>query len=168
MGYTTDFQGSFRLDKPLSLPQYQYLKKFAESRRMGRNAKIAETLDDPTRIAANLPIGKEGEYFVGAGGSFGQSEDESVVDGNGHPSTQPGLWCQWVPSEDGTEIKWDGNEKFYCYTEWLEYIIENFLKPWGLTLNGEVTWEGEESDDLGKIIVSDNKIQVQEGSVHYE
>lgn len=48
------------------------------------------------------------------------------------------LYCQWVPTEDGEGIKWDGGEKFYSYTKWLQYLIDNFLIPNGYVLNGEV------------------------------
>jgi len=169
MGYTTDFTGAFYLDKPLADAHFNYLKKFNESRRMKRNAKKAEKLDDPIRIAAGLPIGVEGEYFVGAKGCMGQDEDSSVTDGNYPPSTQPGLWCQWTPNEEETtEIQWDCGEKFYNYVEWLQYIIDNFLKRWDYVLNGEVEWQGEDSSDMGKIVVTDNEIKVLEGRVVYE
>lgn len=138
----------------------KYLKAFSESRRMRRNSLIAEKLRDPKRISVGLPIGKEGEYFVGGRGFFGQDDDDSVVDHNKPPITQPGLWCQWVPSEDGTSIQWDGGEKFYKYVEWLKYLIKNFLSPWGYELNGRVEWEGEERSDTGAIFVDGNIVMV--------
>ena len=76
-------------------------------------------------------------------------------------TTQPSLWCQWIPTEDNMGIEWDGGEKFYCYDEWLTYIIDNFLKPWGITLSGEVEYQGEDNDDRGKIIVVDNVVTVE-------
>lgn len=63
----------------------------------------------------------------------------------------PGIWCQWVPTEDGQGIEWDGNEKFYAYVEWLDYIVKKFLTPWGITLSGEVQYRGEEFGDDGTI-----------------
>lgn len=42
---------------------------------------------------------------------------------------QPGLRCQWEPTEDGTAIKWNGEEKFYKSPEWMTYLIDTFLKP---------------------------------------
>ena len=80
MGYTTDFYGQFELDRPLAPKHAEYLNQFSETRRMKRNAGVAAKLPDPTREAAGLPIGTEGEYFVGAGGDFGQNSDESVLD----------------------------------------------------------------------------------------
>lgn len=70
-----------------------------------------------------------------------------------------GTYCGWVPSHDGTEIVWDEAEKFYGYVDWLGYLIDKFLRPWGYVLNGEVRWEGEESDDRGVIYCKDNQVE---------
>lgn len=167
MGYTTNFTGEFLLDKPLAAEHKAYLCLFNETRRMKRDSKKAMNLADPVREAAGLPVGAEGEYFVGGIGSFGQGRDVSVIDGNLPPKTQPGLWNQWRPSDDGTNIAWDGGEKFYKYIEWLEYLITNFLEPWGYKLNGEVEWESESSDDIGKIVVTDNVVEAFEAERVY-
>lgn len=162
MGYTTDFNGEFTLDKPLKKKHAEYLRKFAETRRMQRNAELTAERPDPVRKAAKLPVGIEGGYYVGEGGMCGQGDNhdiEDVINYNGAPSDQPGLWCQWVPNEDGTAIEWDGGEKFYYYVEWLEYLITHFLKPWGYVLNGQVSWFGEDSNDRGNIYVKDNAVQ---------
>ena len=81
---------------------------------------------------------------------------------------KPGFWCQWVPNHDGTAIEWDENEKFYNYVEWIEHIIKRFIEPWGLKLNGEVEWWGEERDDIGQIIIENNEVTVKEGYVGYK
>ena len=80
----------------------------------------------------------------------------------------PGVWCQWIPCDEGAGIEWDGVEKFYNYIEWLDYLIDHFLKPWGYVLNGEVEWQGEERNDLGRIVVRDNAVVVKCGKVVYE
>ena len=168
MGYTTDFEGEFLLDRPLEPLHEAYLKQFSETRRMKRDAKLADDLDDPIRIAAGLPIGFDGAYFVGGRGHSGQDKDNSILEYNHEPPEQPGLWCQWVPTDDSEGICWDGTEKFYEYTRWLEYIIEHFLEPWHYTLNGEVYWQGEVASDMGKLIVKDNKVIAREGKVVYD
>jgi hypothetical protein len=167
MGYTTDFYGSFTIDKPLKPEHAAYLLKFVETRRMARDEKKASKFPDPVREAVGLPVGKEGGYFVGGRGFAGQDGDDSVIKHNDPPADQPGLWCQCIPNNEGTEIKWDGNEKFYNYTEWLEYLIEHFLKPWGYVLNGEVEWEGEDRGDMGKIVVKNNDMSTRAGKVSY-
>lgn len=168
MGYTTDFQGEFKLNKPLTTKHRVYLTKFAETRRMLRNPVRAAKLPDPERLAVGLLVGNDGEYFVGAQGFAGQEHDDSIIDYNTPPSTQPGLWCQWIPTEDGTAIVWDGGEKFYEYVEWLEYLINNFLAPWGYVLNGEVEWFGEDANDRGKIVVSNNVVKTKVAKIVYE
>jgi len=160
MGYTTEFKGSFKLDKPLKKKHRKYLTAFANTRRMKRDLIIADSLKDKRRKKVNLPIGQDGEYFVGGNGFMGDEIDQSVLESNYPPSTQPGLWCQWIPNEEGTEIVWNGVEKFYYYIEWLQYIIDNFFKRWEYKLNGEVMWQGEEMGDIGKIVVNDNSIIV--------
>ncbi len=119
---------------------------------------------DALREAVGLPFGREGGYYVAGVGC----EGASVLDYNEPPEGQPGLWCQWVPDQTGEHIEWDGNEKFYGYVPWLRYLIEHFLAPWGYMLNGEVTWFGEQRDDLGMIRVTDNVVEVLIGKIVYE
>lgn len=146
MGYTTDFLGRFELNKKLDEETFTFLKKFSETRRMKRS----------------LPeeFGVDGEFFVDGGGFLGTDREPSVVEYNHPPSTQPGLWCQWIPSNDGLKIKWDGGEKFYEYVPWIKYIIKNFLAPKGYVLNGSVEYEGEGRNDCGTIVITNNKVEV--------
>ena len=169
MGYTTDFTGRFNLDRSLRHEHNAYLEAFSETRRMRRNPAIAGMAADPIRVATGLPIGEECSYFVGGGGFAGQDRDSSIIDYNNapgegslHPWRQPGLWCQWAPTEDGCGIEWNGCEKFYNYTEWLQYIIDHFLSPWGYVLTGEVSWQGEEASDRGIIAVNNGKVESRE------
>ena len=157
MGYTTDFEGKFSLDKELTDDQFAYLNQFSGTRRMKRSSVEAQKLSDPIREAVGLDVGTEGEFFVGAEGFAGQTEDKSVLDYNNPARTQPGLWCQWVATDKKT-IAWDENEKFYNYVEWLQYIAKNFLTPWGIKMNGSVNWRGEDMGDTGTIIVKDNVV----------
>lgn len=141
--------------------------------------------------------GNEGEYFVGGTGHAGQDRDDSIIDYNESPGgvlksndedfgtywsrhtkqildglCQPGLWCQWTIEQqfEGGEfvLVWDGGEKFYNYVEWLNYLINHFFDKWGVKLNGEITWEGENSEDMGKIVVVDNVVTVKVARITYE
>lgn len=168
MGYTTNFEGAFDITPPLDQQHIDYLNAFSQTRRMGRDAAKAAQMPDPVRTAVGLPIGTEGEYFVGGVGFMGQDSDASVLNGNREPSTQPGLWCQWVPSEDGTQLMWDQGEKFYDYTQWLEYIQTHFLNPWGRTLSGCVSWEGEEDCDTGILGVVNGNIKEYPSDIEYK
>ena len=176
MGYTTDFCGKFNLDRPLSSAHKLYLEHFAGTRRMKRDARQTILMADPVRLACNLPIGENGAYFVGAKSlerdgecdtCAGQSRTTDIKDYNHPPSGQPGLWCQWIPNDDGTAIEWDGGEKFYDYVDWIKYLIAHFLTPWGYAVNGEVTWTGEDRDDLGQILIQNNAVRVRRGVVAY-
>jgi hypothetical protein len=122
MGYTTNFDGVFKFNKPLDKTMIDFLIKFSETRHC--------------------------------------SEENH----NKPPLGQPGLWCQWTPSSDGTQLVWDGGEKFYNYIEWLEYLIDNVLTPKGYKLTGDVRWRGEDFDDIGVISVKDSKIGVLRGT----
>lgn len=117
-----------------------------------------------------------------------QAEGDNSYITNITPEMQPGLWCQWVLEKEETEqhwnnakqafdtipndspyvLKWDEGEKFYNYVEWLQYLITNFFEVWGIKLNGEITWEGEESGDLGLMEVTDNVLTVKYGEVVYK
>lgn len=68
MGYTTTFEGSFRLDRRLADEHARYLEQFAGTRRMKRDPRFVEKMADPVREAAGLPVGDEGGYFVAGGG----------------------------------------------------------------------------------------------------
>ena len=152
------------MDPPLKPEHKAYLAAFAETRRMARDEALAAKEPDPIREAAGLPVGKQGDFVVNDSGGniFGDDSASSVTDHNRPPEGQPGLWCQWVPNEDGTAIRWDGSEKFYHYADWIEYLIERFLTPWGYKLAGTVKWQGEERSDRGFICISNNKVFVNE------
>lgn len=204
MGYTTDFTGELSLDKPLTPEQFEYINKFSETRRMKRDVNVLMKLYDGkygfpgTSKESNTPeeiYGKDGEYFVGGGGSYGQDNDKSVLDNNTPPGQlgytetqipwdkrydenqkrakeglcQPGLWCQWVVVDDEPSqvLQWDEGEKFYNYVDWLKYLINHFFSKWGVLLNGEINWYGEDRSDMGKIIVEDNVVTVKEGTIVY-
>jgi hypothetical protein len=85
-----------------------------------------------------------------------------------HTLSAPSAYCQWVPSQDGTKLVWDGGEKFYDYVGWLKYLIKHYIEPWGYKLNGEVTWQGEDSTDMGKIVVEDSDVRVLKACVTYK
>ena len=167
MGYTTDFSGQFDCEPPLKTEHAAFLRKFSDTRRMRRDAEQAALLPDPIRTISGLPIGTEGANFVGGTGECGQGTDPSILDYNRPPAGQPGLHCDWTPNDDGTAIEWNQAEKFYNYVEWLEYLLDQYLKPWGYQLTGTVCWCGEDRDDLGQIEALGDKIVVRRGTVVY-
>lgn len=152
MGYTTEFEGYVEVRPALDADEIAYLKKFAETRRMNRT---------------------KGPYYVQGTGSFGQDRESDIRDYNSPPEGQPGLWCQWEPSEDGTRIQWNGAEKFYNSVEWMQYLIDHFLRADALAktqtvngkrfftfqdhvLNGVIEAQGEDEEDRWFLVVRDN------------
>lgn len=148
MGYTTDFFGQFDLDKPLDDETYDLLIGLNETRRMARNV--------------NPKYGVEGEFYCKGKDTFGSTQDKNVIDYNKPPKTQPGLWCQWKPTEDRLNIEWDGGEKFYYYTEWIQYLMDAILKPRGYTLTGSVSFQGEDHEDRGTITIKNGKARARQ------
>ena len=118
MGYTTQFDGRFKLNKPLTDDLYNKLLDFSNTRHCSK--------DDYNSVAPGVP----------------------------------GLWCQWVPTSNKMSLEWDGVEKFYDYIEWLQYIIDNFLKPEGyeITEDSKVKYRGERFNDIGYLAVKDNVV----------
>ncbi len=163
MGYSTWFDGSLKFNKPVEDWLVKYINGFSETRRMKRdNEKIKELFPNWKKMCFAGNLGEEGEYFIGSLGFLGQDKDGSVVNHNDPPAAQPGLWCQWVINEDD-ELVWDEGEKFYEYVAWLHYLVDNFFDPLGYVLNGDIIWEGEDSDDVGTIHVIDNHIEIEDG-----
>jgi hypothetical protein len=85
------------------------------------------------------------------------AELERFIEERHDDAPYPGIWCGWH-LESGSLVATDG--KNYEYIEWLQYLIDHYFAPWGYTLSGEVFWDGEESEDRGKIEVTDNKVDV--------
>lgn len=159
MGYTTWFNGSLTFNKPVTEELKNYVNKFSNVRHMKRDVeKLKEIYPNWIDNCYKGNLGNDGEYFIGGTGFMGQGRDKDIVDYNNPPFGVPGLWCQWIITDDD-ELEWDGNEKFYNYVEWLEYLINKFFEPEGYILNGTIEFEGEDSGDRGYIKVTNNIVE---------
>lgn len=108
MGYTTTFEGHVTIDPPLNEHEREYINRFSQTRRMDRD---------------------KGPYYANPGtDGVGQDHEADIRDYNRPPAGQPGLWCKWEVTEDGRAIQWSGAEKFYDSPEWMQYLIDHFLK----------------------------------------
>jgi hypothetical protein len=157
MGYTTDFTGEITIVPPLNAAEINYLKLFSTTRHMQRERG---------------PYFVDGLYGGDWDGSAG-SGNADVTDYNSPDATQPGLWCQWEPTEAGDALVWDGGEKFYNSVEWMRYLIDYFLRPnaackgmeqfsdftFDHVLNGEIYAQGEDPSDKWSLLVTDNIVE---------
>lgn len=161
MGYTTDFMGSISVEPPLNESEISFLQDLSQTRRMGR---------------------VKGPLYVGGETAAGGGYSKDIHDYNEPPEDQPSLWLQWVPTEDGTAIEWDGNEKFYYSEEWMTYIIDNLFASsardyvsrhhtgdkrlndftFNHVFNGSIIAQGEDPSDRWKLIVTDNTVTSKE------
>lgn len=181
MGYTTEFSGQVNIEPPLNEHEISFLNDLSSTRRMKRT---------------------KGPLFVRGSGSFGQGRDDDVLDHNrangessyiGEPAEeengQPGLWCQWVPTDDGTTLEWDGGEKFYHAAEWMKYIVTNLLSgesakvyvgkhrgederlehfTFDHVVNGTIHAQGEDTDDRWILVVEDSVVKVSDAEITYK
>jgi|TARA_R100000479_G_scaffold171555_1_gene115209 hypothetical protein len=87
----------------------------------------------------------------------------------------PSMWCGFEVSGDC--FSWDGGEKTYEGVGWIKFFIDK-LKEWSKNESiyawGEMEWDGEESDDIGKVVVEfatntgEQIVKVQQGSIMYD
>lgn len=149
MGYTTYFEGVIEIDPLLNIKELNFLKQFADTRRVLR---------------------EQGPYYVN--GSRMNTHSSGVIDGNVPPEGQPGLWCQWIPTKDGDAIVWNGAEKFYESAKWMVYLIKHFLGEYPLAkkelsflqghiLNGTIKARGNDRLDTWLLIVENNAVSRQ-------
>ncbi|MFI2761349.1 hypothetical protein ACH5A3_21145 [Streptomyces echinatus] len=146
MGYTTTFEGQVTVTPPLNPHEIAILRRFADSRRHRRPEGPYSTRD----YAYNEV--ERGGY-------------------NQPPEGQPGLWCDWEPTDDGAGIRWNGSEKFYEATAWMQYLIDHFLKPGAAAkgqpgfeeftfdhvVSGVIHAQGDEPGDAWDLTVVDNQ-----------
>jgi hypothetical protein len=163
MGYTTEFTGFVTIEPPLNRHEVAYINRFADSRRFARHS---------------------GPYQV-EGGNY---RDSDTIEYNQAAPGQPGLWCDWTVSDDGTAIGWDGTEKFSHSVEWMRYLIDTFLSPTAVlrtelasrvdgryyaadfhfftfdhVLNGTIDAAGEDPTDRWRLTVRDNVVERVDG-----
>ena len=157
MGYSTVYIGEIEIEGIVPTNVFDYINEFSEIRHMKRDNKKIKELDVNYKVKIfDYKLGTEGEYYVNCTDPLiGDLElKESVVDYNNPPSTQPGLWCQWIlkgergiDGYENVKIQWNKTEKFYDGYEWLKYIIDNFLKKKNLVCNGLLS----SIDDYGNV-----------------
>src|ERR1051325_10878251 len=128
MGFEISILGELGFDKPLSKEHAAYLTKFSNTRRMKRSNDNLESIQDPIREAVGLPLGNDGEYFVGSKARMGQDfGDSSILSDATPPANQPNLWCGWAPDKSRKKLRWNGIPQFDPVA-WLHYLISHFFQ----------------------------------------
>lgn len=146
MGYTTEFSGGIAIEPPLNAEEIKFIQGHNRTRRMKRG---------------------KGPYYIHGTSNFGSD----IKDLNEPPEPQLSLWCRWTCDDKGTEIAWDGTEKFYRSAEWMQWLIDHILGanpkakaqlPFlqGHRLNGTIIAQGRKAEDRWKLVVSDNVVSV--------
>jgi len=145
VGYDLRFDGRFDIAPPLPPDRNRYLTAFSLSWRRPRDPSKLDNAAEPGHEAVGLPVGREAAFYVGgAPHTHDDGDDVSVLSFARPPEGQPGVRCCWRPTPDGSHLEWDGCEKFGAYSDWLRYLAETFLGPWGHSLSGRVRWTGED------------------------
>lgn len=160
MGYDTYFTGELVMSRRLTEPEHEYLSAFLDTAHYARDTSKLEGIPDPLREAVGLPLGDQGCFFMGRDKSVAsdmiQYEDTLLEDYDyGPPVNLPDHGTDWylVRLKDGRDILCHGDGKSRgLYTDWLMWLVENILTPWGISLSGEVTWRGDDEEDMGRIV----------------
>jgi len=127
---------------------------------------LVQVQSETELFKAKENLGKNGEFFVFNHRNISKDDfdfdfdDKNLIMDYNDNGEMPSLWCQWVVTDNCQFLEWDGCEKFYSYTNWLCYLIDNFFAPYGYILNGTVDYQGEDEDDYGQITICDNTVYV--------
>lgn len=183
MGYTTDFYGNFSVSGNLTLELVKYITDFSLARHTEVDVEMfKKEYPDWAKYGFNGDIGKFGEFLVyGAHHDiycFDPSKPNPFEVNSYNPKITDSFWCEWsfldsdgefLGDRSDKEISrlikndeicfgWNGAEKFYCYEEWLHFLLPNFLIPSGVVLNGATLAVGEDNGDARYIIINDNEV----------
>lgn len=158
MSYTYDLFGKLSVSPPLNADQVAYIQEFSESYRH-KFAPKWQSWPNPLRDAVGLPVGIDGEYISSAMGTGVEFLENCMEVDTNTPNNQPSFQCCWTTNAKGTALQWNKLRRTFEPVQWLEYMMEHFFKPWGVTLNGKVECHGEDFDDRTLIVVNNNTVR---------
>lgn len=116
---------------------------------------------------------EERQAMRGGAGQGGVDAFSSLAPRDGSP--YPHL--DWVPCQQGCCLRWTGREKSRMALQWLEYLIDHFLRPgahaqgtgrpefahftFDHVVSGTLAGEHEETGELSLIVASDNVLHTE-------
>lgn len=156
MGYHTDFTGKFHFEKNASREFMEYINAFSHARHVLRNAEEIKHADPEwKKHCFHGDLGEYGEYYADPSNAFAMP-NENIIQKN-----VPGYYCEWYMPDTGTLMHNDGTDYYQDYQNWLFFLLRNFIIPDHYILNGSVYWNGEDTEDLGILVIQNNCLYLQ-------
>lgn len=149
--YKTKFYGEYKFSDNATPYLLTYLSKFFRTIHIERDVeKIKESYYNWKDYSYYGDLGYEGELYV-------NPEDKSYGNKNLLAVTR---WCNFAidKREDGNFLIWNGNKRFYHYEAWIQYIIDRFLQPHKIELNGVMLVVGMGSTDANYMVLYENRL----------
>ena len=164
MGYSIDLDGKIKISPKLKDNDKEFLDKFFQIRHMKRDmTKLKDISEDLIK-----ECGKDGCFYIKDYDGIKEMTDDKTIININDSGDMPSLWCDLEIVEENSEsfVQWNGSEKTYgvnVENGWFTWLIDNFFKPCGYVLNGEMTWQGEYDDDTGTIKIKNNIVSLNFG-----
>lgn len=114
---------------------------------MGYNTKFSGSL----KLSRKLSLAEAKEFLEA-------NDDPNNIE----PPVKFSGYMQWVPSESLDSIVYDGNEKFYDYDKWMQWVLDRLTKM-GVVADGVIVWQGESTGDTGLLVVKAGILSVARG-----
>lgn len=155
MGYDTNFDGSIDIQPALSKELTDYIRQFSNIRHFKRDISKIHELNGGLGLSfcLNGNPGEDGCFYIGNDlktDLVSVSNDE-VLDGLSY-------WCDFTVKPDGTKILWTQAGKTRCGLEWVTFMINHLIAPFGHVCNGKFECQGDNFDDKWEICVENNEV----------
>jgi len=165
MGFSTKYLGHLTIHPPLNDAEADWLRAFA--------AVDRRLYTEPYEVAMN-PRAVEFDALQerrSGDGHHGWDPFTSLTPRDGTP--YPHL--DWAPCLEGCCLAWNGTEKSRMSEEWLQYLIDHFLRPgaharlagrpefeqftFDHVVDGVIAAERDDTRELFLIVCEDNRIR---------
>ena len=134
-GDCTELEGYFKVNKPLDEETQFIIRGLRHGMSHRRDSQqLANHLGISLEVCFKN-YGVDGQLYM-------EDNDIAVMPRQRHEEeripNQPSTRFSWKYFPEEQAIRWDRSEKFYCYVEWIQYLIDYVLAPRGYVLNGHV------------------------------